>query len=78
LVEEVWTYFREEQSSRTQYESFLSESDEPAIHLNAKILEEYREKMRPHYYDPTRYATYLEQLGIEYPTVREADRTKNE
>lgn len=26
--------------------------------------------MRPHYYDPGRFDTYLEQLGIEYPTVR--------
>jgi aminobenzoyl-glutamate utilization protein B len=27
--------------------------------------------MEPYYYDPTRFDTYLEQLGIEYPTVRE-------
>jgi aminobenzoyl-glutamate utilization protein B len=26
--------------------------------------------MRKLYYDPGRYKTYLEQLGIEYPTVR--------
>jgi len=26
--------------------------------------------MRPFYYDPSRYDTYLEQLGIEYPTIR--------
>jgi aminobenzoyl-glutamate utilization protein B len=27
--------------------------------------------MREFYYDPSRYATYLEQLGITYPTIRE-------
>lgn len=27
--------------------------------------------MLPFYYDPERYDSYLEQLGIEYPTVRE-------
>jgi aminobenzoyl-glutamate utilization protein B len=26
--------------------------------------------MRKFYYDPSRYDTYLEQLGIKYPTVR--------
>jgi aminobenzoyl-glutamate utilization protein B len=28
--------------------------------------------MRPYYFDPTKYKTYLEQLGIEYPTVKKA------
>jgi aminobenzoyl-glutamate utilization protein B len=28
--------------------------------------------MRKFYYDPTKYKTYLEQLGIKYPTVRTA------
>ena len=27
--------------------------------------------MEPYYYDSTRFDTYLEQLGIEDPTVRE-------
>jgi aminobenzoyl-glutamate utilization protein B len=26
--------------------------------------------MRKYYYDPTKYKTYLDQLGISYPTVR--------
>jgi aminobenzoyl-glutamate utilization protein B len=26
--------------------------------------------MRPYYFDPTKYKTYLEQLGIVYPTIR--------
>jgi aminobenzoyl-glutamate utilization protein B len=26
--------------------------------------------MRKYYYDPTKYKTYLEQLGITYPTVK--------
>jgi aminobenzoyl-glutamate utilization protein B len=28
--------------------------------------------MKPMYYDPSKYDTYLEQLGIKYPTVRAA------
>jgi aminobenzoyl-glutamate utilization protein B len=26
--------------------------------------------MKKYYYDSTKYSTYLEQLGIKYPTVR--------
>jgi aminobenzoyl-glutamate utilization protein B len=26
--------------------------------------------MKKYYYDPTKYRTYLEQLGIRYPTVK--------
>jgi aminobenzoyl-glutamate utilization protein B len=33
-------------------------------------MAKYRDQMRRYYYDPTRYPTYLEQLGIKYPTVR--------
>jgi aminobenzoyl-glutamate utilization protein B len=25
--------------------------------------------MKKYYYDPSRFATYLDQLGIKYPTV---------
>jgi aminobenzoyl-glutamate utilization protein B len=34
--------------------------------------------MRPYYYDPSRYGTYLEQLGIEYPTVRRPPVSQDE
>jgi aminobenzoyl-glutamate utilization protein B len=33
-------------------------------------MERYRPRMREFYYDPARADTYLEQLGIRYPTVR--------
>jgi aminobenzoyl-glutamate utilization protein B len=33
-------------------------------------MDQFREEMRPFYFDPSRYKTYLEQLGIQYPTVR--------
>ena len=40
------------------------------FHLNEAIMAEFREEMGTHYFDPSKYDTYLEQLGIEYPTVR--------
>ena len=31
----------------------------------------YDPEMRKFYYTPEKYGTYLEQLGIKYPTIRE-------
>jgi aminobenzoyl-glutamate utilization protein B len=70
LVEKAWTYFRQEQTGNRKYRSLLSPQDKPAIWLNAKIMAEYREPMRKFHYDPARFDTYLDQLGIKYPTVR--------
>ena len=40
--------------------------------FNADTMEKYRAEMRKYYFDPTKYKTYLEQLGITYPTIRSA------
>ena len=70
IVIDAKKYFDEVQTKDRKYISFLKADDKPAVHLNKEILEQYREKMRPYYYDSTKYKTYLEQLGIKYPTVR--------
>ena len=70
IVIDAKKYFDEVQTKDRKYISFLKADDKPAVHLNKEILEQYREKMRPYYYDATKYKTYLEQLGIKYPTVR--------
>ncbi len=70
LVADAWTYFRSIQTKDEKYVSFLGPGDTPPTFLNADIMAKYREQMRKLYYDPTKYATYLEQLGITYPTVR--------
>ena len=70
IIIDAQKYFNEVQTKDRKYISFLKADDKPAVHLNKEILEQYREKMRPYYYDPTKYKTYLEQLGIKYPTVR--------
>jgi len=38
--------------------------DRPAIALNRDVMARYRPQMRRYYYDPSKYRTYLEQLGI--------------
>lgn len=70
LVQGAWDYFRNVQTKDVKYQSFLRADDQPAVWLNKKIMDEYRPKMKEMYYDPSKYSTYLEQLGIKYPTVR--------
>jgi aminobenzoyl-glutamate utilization protein B len=33
-------------------------------------MAKYRPEMKKLYYDPTKYKSYLDQLGIKYPIVR--------
>ncbi|MGH7577556.1 MAG: amidohydrolase [Longimicrobiales bacterium] len=70
VIEDAWTYFREEQTKDTQYQPFITADDPPATWLNTEIMREFKPALEPFYYDETRFDTYLEQLGITYPTVR--------
>ena len=74
LVEEAWTYFREEQGMDTKYEPMVTKDDQPAIYLNTEIMEEFRPKLEPYYYDETKFDSYLDQLGVEFPTLRPPSR----
>ncbi len=69
LVNEAWKYFREVQT-KTRYQPLIGPEDKPATYLNKRTMDTYREQMRKYYYDPSKYGTYLEQLGIKYPTTR--------
>ena len=70
LVEQAWKYFREVQTKDTKYEPLIRQQDQPAIWLNKGVMDRYRPEMKKYYYDPSRYPTYLDQLGIKYPTVK--------
>ena len=70
LVKGAWDYFNNVQTKDVKYKSFLRPEDQPAIWLNKKTMEEYRPKMKSMYYDPSKFNSYLEQLGIKYPTVK--------
>ena len=70
LVQQSWEYFNNVQTKEQKYEPLIAPSDLPVISTNAKIMEQYRAEMKKRYFDPTKYKTYLEQLGINYPTVR--------
>jgi aminobenzoyl-glutamate utilization protein B len=70
LVTQAWDYFRNVQSKDRKYVPLIRPDDKPAIWLNEQIMAKYRPEMRKYYYDPSKYKTYLDQLGIKYPTVR--------
>ena len=70
LIESAWDYFNNVQNANESYVPLLRPEDQPAIQLNEEIMAKFRPQMREYYYDPERYDTYLDQLGITYPTVR--------
>src|SRR5262249_13226009 len=70
LVEQAWVYFRDVQTKDTKYQPLISAEDKPAIWLNNKTMDEYRERMRQFYYNPALHRTYLDQLGIGCPARR--------
>jgi aminobenzoyl-glutamate utilization protein B len=69
-IADAWDYFNTVQTKEHKYTPFIGPNDKPAIWLNAEIMAKYRPEMRKYYYDPTKYKSYLEQLGIKYPTVK--------
>ena len=71
-------YFDKVQSKDRKYTPLIRPQDQPAIHLNKAIMDRYRPEMRKFYFDPTKHKTYLDQLGIKYPTVRGATTTQPE
>jgi aminobenzoyl-glutamate utilization protein B len=71
-------YFDKVQTKERQHTPLIRAQDQPAIHLNKAIMDRYRPEMRKFYFDPTKHKTYLDQLGIKYPTVRGATTTQAE
>ena len=70
LVKQAWAYFNEVQTKDIKYVPLMKASDQPAIEFNREKMAKFLPELRKYYYDPTKYKTYLEQLGIQYPTVR--------
>jgi aminobenzoyl-glutamate utilization protein B len=69
LVKSAWEYFRE-QTKETKWESLIPADVAPPVYLNKEKMERYSPELQKLRYDPSKFNTYLEQLGIEYPTVR--------
>lgn len=73
LVDQAWEYFRNEQGMKQEYIPMVTEEDSPAIYLNKEKMDEFKEDLKKYYFDEKKYDSYLEQLGIEYPTLRKKE-----
>lgn len=67
LIASAKDYFNKEQLKDTKYDPVLAPADQPAVHLNKELMERIRPQMSKYYYNPKKYSSYLEQLGIAYP-----------
>ncbi len=70
LLADAKSYFNDVQTKDQKYIPFLRPGDKPSLFLNKDIMAKYRPEMKKYYYDAAKYPTYLDQLGIKYPTVR--------
>lgn len=68
-------YFTDVQTKDQKYLPMIGSADKPAIELNAEIMARYKPELSKYYYDPVRYPTYLDQLGIQFPMLEEPMET---
>ena len=72
LIQAAKTYFIDVQLKNHKVLPLLSQTDQPQIHLNRETMERFRPEMRKFYYDANKYETYLDQLGVKFPTLTKA------
>jgi aminobenzoyl-glutamate utilization protein B len=72
IVAAARTYFTDVQLKNQKPQPLLADTDEPQIHLNRETMERFRPQMRRFYYDASKYDTYLDQLGVKFPTFAKA------
>ena len=75
-LDEAKEYFDNVQSKEDFYRPMISEKDPPPFYLNTEKMEKYRDKMEKFYFDETKYDTYLEQLGVDYPEINKSGKDK--
>jgi aminobenzoyl-glutamate utilization protein B len=67
LVQQARAYFDQVQGKQHKYVSFLRPGDQPPITINRTLMDRYRPALKKVYYDQSKFASYLEQLGVAYP-----------
>jgi aminobenzoyl-glutamate utilization protein B len=68
LISEAKAWFADVQTKDQKYDPVLAAGDPPPIFLNRQVMRELRPEMEKFYYNPAKYASYLDQLGITYPS----------
>jgi aminobenzoyl-glutamate utilization protein B len=69
IIEAAWDYHHNVQTKEVKYIPFVDATTLPATHLNKKTMDEFRPQQKKYYYNPSKYKTHLEQLGISYPEL---------
>jgi len=69
LIHEAKSYFTDVQLKNNKVLPLLGEADVPQIQINRDTMERFRPQMRAYYYDAAKYDTYLDQLGVKFPTM---------
>ncbi len=76
LRRQARNYFAEVQTKDQKYVPMITAADRPALEINSEIMARYKPQLQKYYYDPTRHATYLDQLGIKFPLLENPQDTK--
>ncbi len=71
VLDDAQRYHRDVQTKDLQWQSLIPEGTPPPTFLNAEKMQRFRPLLEPLRYDPSRYDTYLEQLGVVYPIVQQ-------
>lgn len=69
LLTAAKAYFTE-QTKTVRWQSLIPEGTAPPVEFNKEKMERFKPGLQKLRYDPAKYGTYLEQLGIRYPTQR--------
>ena len=70
LVAQAKDYFTNVQSKETTYKPMITADDPPPVELNTQIMTTFRQELEKFYYNETKYDSYLDQLGVSYPTLK--------
>lgn len=68
-LDSIHEYFRSVQTKDVKYKPIQGPDAVPAIHLNGPTQAKYRPNLEKTYYNPEKFDTYLEQLGVKYPAT---------
>jgi aminobenzoyl-glutamate utilization protein B len=69
LIQSAKAYFTDVQLKKEKPQQLLADTDEPQIQINRETMARFRPEMRKFYYDASKYETYLDQLGVKFPTL---------
>lgn len=70
LVKQAWDYFHNVQTKEIKYQPLINPTDQPATDLNKEKMEQFAPQLKKYYFDAAKHKTYLDQLGVQYPTIR--------